>query len=90
MIHELKLDTQWFDAVVNGQKRLEIRRNDRDYQVGDTLILKEVERCPGGGLDYTGNEITAKVSYVLKAEDFPDGLQKGYVILSINVAWWLD
>lgn len=38
--HELKLDIKYFDDVRSGKKNFEIRKNDRDYQVGDILELK--------------------------------------------------
>jgi hypothetical protein len=38
--HELKTDPEAFDAVASGAKTFELRRNDRDYQVGDVLVLK--------------------------------------------------
>ncbi|WP_270745219.1 DUF3850 domain-containing protein [Lactococcus petauri] len=38
--HELKLDVKYFDDVKNGTKNFEIRKNDRDFKVGDILILK--------------------------------------------------
>ncbi len=37
--HELKLDIKYFDDVKNGKKNFEIRKNDRNYQVGDILEL---------------------------------------------------
>ncbi len=39
MIHQLKIWPEYFEAVQRGSKRFEIRKNDRDYQVGDILIL---------------------------------------------------
>ncbi|MFH7619636.1 DUF3850 domain-containing protein [Leuconostoc mesenteroides] len=42
-IHELKLDTEYFDDVNSGLKTFEIRKNDRDYQVGDLLSLSRFE-----------------------------------------------
>ncbi|MCT4420249.1 DUF3850 domain-containing protein [Leuconostoc falkenbergense] len=42
-IHELKLDTFYFDDVKNRLKTFEIRKNDRDYQVGDLLSLSRFE-----------------------------------------------
>ena len=42
-IHELKLDTEYFDDVKNGVKTFEIRKNDRDYQAGDLLSLSRFE-----------------------------------------------
>lgn len=38
-IHELKLDTKYFDDVASGKKTFEIRKNDRQFQVGDVLAL---------------------------------------------------
>lgn len=37
--HEVKIDECYFANVVSGRKRFEIRYDDRDYQVGDWLIL---------------------------------------------------
>lgn len=38
--HELKLDIKYFDEVKDGNKNFEIRKNDRDFKVGDILELK--------------------------------------------------
>lgn len=38
--HELKLDIKYFDDVKSGKKNFEIRKNDRDFQVGDVLKLR--------------------------------------------------
>lgn len=39
--HELKILPQYFKAVQNGSKTFELRKNDRRFKVGDTLILRE-------------------------------------------------
>lgn len=41
MIHELKLRREFFDYVRFGIKKFEIRKDDRGFNVGDTLVLKE-------------------------------------------------
>ncbi|MFT8735673.1 MAG: DUF3850 domain-containing protein [Lentilactobacillus hilgardii] len=42
-IHELKLDTEYFDDVKSGLKTFEIRKNDRDFKDGDVLALTAFE-----------------------------------------------
>lgn len=39
MRHNLKIDRRWFDAVIDGSKRAEVRRADRSFAVGDELLL---------------------------------------------------
>ena len=38
-IHELKLSTKYFKDVVDLKKTFEIRKNDRNFEVGDVLAL---------------------------------------------------
>ncbi len=38
--HELKLDIKYFDDVKTGKMNFNVRKNDRDFQVGDILELK--------------------------------------------------
>ena len=63
--------------TIEGNKPFEIRKNDRDFQVGDVLILKEWDN-----IKYSGREIGAVVRYVLI--DFI-GLQEGYVALGLQI-----
>lgn len=37
--HELKIDKEFLERILSGQKRFEIRRDDRDFQVGDWMKL---------------------------------------------------
>ncbi|HBD0694848.1 TPA: DUF3850 domain-containing protein, partial [Enterococcus faecalis] len=41
VIHTLKIETEFFKAVKERRKTFEIRKNDRNFQVGDILILEE-------------------------------------------------
>ena len=77
-IHDLKLLSEYYSAVVSGAKKFEIRYNDRDYKVGDILFLREFD-----GLQYTGRKTCVKVTYVLHGGVY--GLAKEYVILSIRL-----
>ena len=76
-IHELKILPEYFDAVRCGDKRFEIRKNDRDFHTGDILRLKEWD-----GEKYTGEEIDALVRWILF--DWQDAIKPGYCIMSID------
>lgn len=39
--HELKVIPPYFDALVSGAKTFEVRKNDRAFQRGDILKLRE-------------------------------------------------
>lgn len=43
MIHELKIWPQYYARVADGSKTFEVRDNDRDFQLGDTVILHEYD-----------------------------------------------
>ena len=77
-IHELKILPEYYDAVRYGDKRFEIRKNDRDYHTGDILRLKEWD-----GKQYTGEELDAVVRYIYHGID-EYGLAEGYCIMSID------
>lgn len=77
MIHELKIRPKYFDAVRNGAKKFELRRNDRDFRVGDYLALNEWD-----GESYTGRTELVKVTYMLNPNDFMT-CQGGCAVMSI-------
>lgn len=75
--HDLKVWPEFFAALASGRKTFELRKNDRDFQEGDTLLLREWNF--GGG--YTGAKIEAAISY--KLEGFT-GIEPGYAILGLS------
>ena len=85
--HELKTDPDAFQAVLEGRKTYEIRKNDRGFAVGDELLLRETrctgaEIAAGSPLEYTGRELTVGVSHMLTGPIY--GLSAGWSILSIQ------
>lgn len=50
-IHRLKILPEYLDAVLRDEKRFELRKDDRDFQVGDKLVLEEHD-----GSFYTGKQ----------------------------------
>lgn len=75
--HELKIYPEFFSAVCTGVKRAELRKNDRDYRVGDTLNLLET---PRGSCHSTGEFINATITHIADCGEW----MPGYVLLSIE------
>lgn len=61
MIHWLKTEHSYFQESWDGSKPYEIRVNDRDYQLGDILILAE-----GTNDACAGRAIIARVTSVIQ------------------------
>lgn len=85
-IHELKTDPEVFQAAWDGRKTFEIRLNDRDFQVGDSLYLLETlhtgeEMRSGAPLVYTGRTQMKVVSHMLTGY----GLAPGWCCLSYEI-----
>lgn len=79
MIHELKTWPKFFNRVVDEGKTFEVRYNDRDYQSGDLLVLKEFDPDTES---FTGKAAKARITYVLHGGDW--GIESGYVVLGIK------
>ncbi|WP_225428333.1 ASCH/PUA domain-containing protein [Levilactobacillus enshiensis] len=75
-VHELKIQPEYFREVFLGNKTFEIRKNDRGFHVGDTLILKEFS--PENRF-YTGRALARKITYMTEFQQ-----KTGYVVLAIN------
>lgn len=76
--HELKTWPTYFHAVADGVKTFELRKNDRDFQIGDQVHLLEYEPATK---TYTGRRIDATICYVLHGGCF--GLEDGMCILQL-------
>lgn len=79
MIHELKTVSPFFEEVERGQKTFEIRKDDRPFQVGDTLVLRHWDSLRKCFL--AEPHIHVKVKYILRDERF---LPPGYCCMSIE------
>ncbi len=71
-VHELKIYPKYFNAILNGSKPFEIRKNDRNFHVGDNVLLKEWDNNK-----YSGRTIYAEITYVLGDKFI--GVTEGYV-----------
>jgi Domain of unknown function (DUF3850) len=86
--HELKTWPAYFDAVKRGEKKFEVRRDDRGFQKGDVLILQRTYNGRNGlhevDTDAHGrpkHELRRKVTYILTGGQL--GIEPGYVVLGL-------
>jgi hypothetical protein len=89
MEHELKAWMPYYESVLSGEKPFEVRKNDRGFQRGDVLLLREwdqrkAERESLASADshYTGRRCKRVVTYVLTGESF--GIRDGYCVLGLR------
>lgn len=73
MTHHLKIKYEFAQLHFQGKKDWEIRENDRNYKVGDTLIFSVIE---------FGFMYSCTITNVFS--DTRYGLKEGFVILSIK------
>lgn len=78
--HFLKVVPEYFEALAEGKKGFEIRKDDRDYKEGDNLVMEEYNPEKR---EYTGRCLTRKIIYVLRNAE-PYGLREGFCILQIE------
>ncbi|EFT93894.1 DUF3850 domain-containing protein [Enterococcus faecalis] len=75
MSHELKIKPEYFKAVESGMKKFETRKNDRDYNLHDLLILQEYKNGK-----FTGNKCSVIVTYITDYAQKDD-----FVVLGIEL-----
>lgn len=89
--HELKTWPVYFARLLSGEKTFEIRKDDRGFQAGDYLVLREFDpdHCPQSTRcadlkcekRYTGRELRFKVGFIYRQGA---GLDCGqYVVMSL-------
>lgn len=77
-VHEVKCNKKEFQFVYLGSKSFELRVNDRNYQVGDSLYLKEFDPETK---TFSGRWIIKRITYILFGPSY--GLPDNMVIMSI-------
>ena len=85
-LHELKIKHEYLIEVVMGRKTFELRKNDKDYQVGDLIRFIDIKQSNSNNRDcdiYIDEDDLYKITYILK--NVPQyGLDKDYCILAIK------
>lgn len=77
--HELKVWPQFFDDIFHRRKMFDVRKNDRDYRVGDWAIFRNYDP---ESKTYLGGICGREITYILDGGQF--GIEPGYVVLSLN------
>lgn len=80
--HEIKLASGFIDDIINGLKTFELRKDDRDYQSGDIVLMRELSVIGG----YSGREVLVRITYILRGfEAYKFGCSKEYCVWSFEV-----
>ena len=79
MTHSLKTHKLAFQAVWDGLKPFEYRKNDRDYKEGDDLILMEYDHESD---TYSHRVIMTSVPFILYGGQY--GISDGYCIMTLG------
>ncbi len=81
--HELKYILSISKQFWMGKRHSKSEKDDRDFQVGDSIVLKEWDN-----IKYSGREIQAIIKYML--DDAFIGLAEGYVAFSFGILKIID
>lgn len=82
-VHELKTWPEYFHPLWEGLKHFEIRKNDRGFQVGDVLWLREYDPFLAFDRRYSGRELKRTIIYMTGYQQADDRVVLG---LDINAA----
>ncbi|MBS3124529.1 DUF3850 domain-containing protein [Candidatus Woesearchaeota archaeon] len=83
---EKKLWPKFFQRILDGEKKYELRLADFDCQPGDTLVLREWDPQTK---NYTGRTLEKEITFVIKTKELtfwkPEDVEKyGYQIISFK------
>jgi hypothetical protein len=81
-------EPEFFQAIVEGRKPFDYRLNDRGFEVGDVLHLREfvpaLDDAPDGAEHYTGRELRKQVTYILDDKLGPT-MREGFVVMGLGI-----
>lgn len=83
-VHQLKVRPEYFPSLLAGTKRCELRPDDRDFRIGDYLVLQPHEpRKTDADFD---REIVLRITDKLDRSDTfgTKALKPGWVLLSVS------
>jgi ASC-1-like (ASCH) protein len=81
MLHKLKIKQCYLIHILDGQKTFEVRKNDRDFQVGDKIRFLPLESDNYNVYSLVTEIPDYRINYILA--EF-SGLQQNHVCLAIT------
>jgi ASC-1-like (ASCH) protein len=85
-IHK-KVWKEYFEKILAGEKKFELRLADFEINEGDTLVLEEWDNKKQ---KYTGRKIETNATYIIKTKDLPfwtgEEIKKyGYQVIQFDI-----
>lgn len=77
MLHNLKINKEFYTPILEQIKTFEIRKNDRNFHVGDKIILNEWDHKKR---QYTGRKTNIEITYITDYEQ-----KDNYVVFSFRL-----
>jgi hypothetical protein len=78
-VHELKAWPPSYLHIAEGRKTFDYRRDDRDFQEGDTVVLLEWDpKVPA----YTGRHCRKQICHITRGGQY--GIPEGFCILGLT------
>ena len=79
-VHHLKIWPKYYRVFACGESTAQLRKNDRDFHEGDTVVLHEFD--PALGI-FTGHEIVPLPVYKMLEQH--EGLTPGWCLLTLTI-----
>lgn len=77
MQHNLKINKEFYVPVIDRVKTFEIRKNDRNFSIGDQIILNEWDEKLG---KYTGRKVNGEITFITDYEQ-----KENYIVFSFKI-----
>lgn len=80
MTHQLKISLPFANALIDGLKTFEVRKNDRGFNAGDYVHFMCWSDRDNMKLMHEINDVDWRINYVLSGW----GIEEGYVVFSLE------
>ena len=82
IIHKIKILKRYADPLAARKKTFEVRKNDRNYQIGDYIAFTVLDDN-GVPISHKLSTQIYKITYLLSSHEF-SGIADGYVVFSLT------